>query len=114
MLNELRFGDEVEIWPALGLRVVQGPGGPDLPADGATVAWSEWWYARHQEGAIHLHDPRPQPSGAADLIGTFGETEGTPQPGEQLGPPGIEPARYVEPTDEPAPPLLPSTSTTRS
>lgn len=59
MLNELRFGQEVTLWPAAGLRVVMGPGGQDLPVEGAAVIWSEWWYARALEGAVHFHDPRP-------------------------------------------------------
>lgn len=99
MLSELRFGQEVAIWPARGLRVVMGPGGPDLPAEGAIATWSEWWYARHAEGAIHLHDPRPaEPLKGGPhppLILEDGQppsvlVEGLEE--EAAGPPGIEPA----------------------
>lgn len=110
MLNELRFGQEVRLWPAAGLRVVMGPGGQDLPLEGAAVIWSEWWYARYSEGACHLHDPRP----GVSIQGTEGTTEGLPQPAEQLGPPGIDPAIYADPDSPPASPAPITPTTTRS
>lgn len=55
------IGSRVRVWPSPGLRVrSHGPEAPNrlLAPDGEEIAWSRWLQERHDEGHVHLTDPR--------------------------------------------------------
>lgn len=121
MLNELTFGQTVKIWPTPGQRVVFGPGGSDLPADGAEVMWNEWWFARAREGAIRFHATTAAPVVAEPEMTLEEATSNTDLLGESLAPlldDDGEPVRFDEPptpvTEAQPEPIKPSTPITRS
>lgn len=55
------IGSRVRVWPSPGLRVrSHGPEAPNrfIQPDGEELVWSRWLQERHDEGHVHLSDPR--------------------------------------------------------
>ena len=63
-MDKPHTGDEINIWPAPGLKVQDGPlavadGGRFLRPEGRSVRWSEFHERQFLAGEITLTDPRP-------------------------------------------------------
>ena len=64
MLDSLKIGDRVRVTPQPGRMVqVDGVYGRFLPAEGADVVWSDWYYRRAIDGSIivsAIQEPAPK------------------------------------------------------
>lgn len=59
MIDRLKVGDTVKVWPRPGLRVQAHAGIPGrfIPDEGDEMKWSPWLAARVADGSVLLTDP---------------------------------------------------------
>jgi hypothetical protein len=67
MLDRIKIGDTVKVWPKPGLRVQSHADIPGrwLADEGQDVVWTDWLAARARDGSLLLTDPHPAPSPAS-------------------------------------------------
>ncbi len=65
------IGTTVRVWPHPGQRVrSHDPAilNRYLEPNGADLAWSQWLEEMHDQGHIHLHDPRPSTAQLPEVV----------------------------------------------
>jgi hypothetical protein len=61
MLDRIKIGDTVRVWPKPGLRVQSHADIPGrwLADEGQDVVWTDWLAARARDGSLLLTNPKP-------------------------------------------------------